>query len=201
MGAWQVFPITLGVAMEHPVFGGQRGEESAQLPGCLGWLRAGQEPGDRAEHRQGEPRWWLEREFMAMPGGKQRSIFMGHVLVHPPSPAPRCACTYCSCCRLPSPLCFQRYFQHGKFYLKGIFPLSFFSLWMRSKGAVKCRVSHLAEPEEMMLTKSLIYPIAAVTGISFWRWTEKLEWTRWTLAWEKTGMALPPLPKLNARQS
>lgn len=58
---------------------------------------------------------------------------------------------------------------------------------MGSQGAVKCKVSHLAEPEETMLTKSLIYPIAAVTSTSFWRWTEKLEWMRWTLAWEKRG--------------
>lgn len=95
----------------------------------------------------------------------------------------------------PPPLCFQRYFQHGKFYLKGIFPPSFlFCLWMRSQGAIKCGVSHLAEPEETMLTRSLIYPIAAVTGVSFGRWTKKLEWMRWTLAWEKSGLVLPPLP-------
>lgn len=102
-------------------------------------------------------------------------------------------CLHLSLMVMATPLlCFQRYFQHGKFYLKGIFPL-FFSLWMRSQGAIKCRVSHLAEPEEMMLTKSLIYPIAAVTGISFWRRTEKLEWTRCTLAWEKRGLAPPSL--------
>lgn len=80
-----------------------------------------------------------------------------------------------------------------KVLFKGHFSSLFFSLWMRSQGAIKCRVSHLAEPEEMMLTKSLIYPIAAVTSISFWRRTEKLEWTRWTLAWEKRGLAPPSL--------
>lgn len=48
-----------------------------------------------------------------------------------------------------------------------------------------------------MLTKSLIYPIAAVTSSSFWRWTEKLEWMRWTLR----SLALPLLPKQRARHS
>lgn len=52
-----------------------------------------------------------------------------------------------------------------------------------------------------MLTKSLSYPIAAVTSTSFWRWTEKLEWMRWSLAWEKRGLALPLLPKQHARHS
>lgn len=52
-----------------------------------------------------------------------------------------------------------------------------------------------------MLTKSLIYPIAAVTGIVFRRWTEKLEWTRWTLAWEKRVLTLPPHPKQHTRQT
>lgn len=52
-----------------------------------------------------------------------------------------------------------------------------------------------------MLTKSLIYPIAAVTSTSFWRWTEKLEWMKWTLAWEKRGLAVPLLPKQHARHS
>lgn len=31
-------------------------------------------------------------------------------------------------------LCFQRYFQHGKFYLKGIFPLFFFPLDEKPRG-------------------------------------------------------------------
>lgn len=112
-GAWQVFPITLEVTMEQPASGGHRGdtcpqdgEESARLPGSLEWLRAGQELGiqshpGRTEHRQGESSQWLEKELVAMPGGKRRSLSMGHVPVHPPSPAPRCACTYRSCCRLP----------------------------------------------------------------------------------------------------
>lgn len=33
----------------------------------------------------------------------------------------------------PPPLCFQRYFQHGKFYLKGIFPLSLFFFLLDEK--------------------------------------------------------------------
>lgn len=59
---------------------------------------------------------------------------------------------------------------------------------MGRQGAVKYRVSHLAEPEEMMLTKSLIYPIAAVTSTSFWRWTEKLEWMRLDLGLGEEGL-------------
>lgn len=62
---------------------------------------------------------------------------------------------------------------------------------MGSQGAVKCRVSHLAEPEEIMLTKSLIYPIAAVTSTSFWRWTEKLELDEVDLGLGEEGLGSP----------
>lgn len=42
-----------------------------------------------------------------------------------------------------------------------------------------------------MLTKSLIYPIAAVTSTSFWRWTEKLELDEVDLGLGEEGLGSP----------
>lgn len=40
----------------------------------------------------------------------------------------------------PPPLCFQKYFQHGKFYLKGIFPLSFFFFFLLDEKPKGCKM-------------------------------------------------------------
>lgn len=73
---------------------------------------------------QGELSRWVEKEIVVMPQGKERMSHESTSCVLFPVPCTLLCLHLSFMLMAPPPLCFQRYFQHGKFYLKGIFPFS-----------------------------------------------------------------------------